>query len=61
MIENWEMSSVTLKLADWKLHCRSSCPGVLCKKGVVKSVTKFTGKHQCQSLFFNKVAGLQLY
>ena len=23
-----------------------------------KSFTKFTGKHLCQSLFFNKVAGL---
>ena len=24
---------------------------------VFKNFTKFTGKHQCQSLFFNKVAG----
>ena len=28
-------------------------------KGVLKSFTKFTGKHLCQSLFFNKVAGLR--
>ena len=28
------------------------------KKGVLKNFTKFTGKHLCQSLFFNKVAGL---
>ena len=28
------------------------------KKGVFKNSTKFTGKHLCQSLFFNKVAGL---
>ena len=27
--------------------------------GVLKSFTKFTGKHLCQSLFFNKVAGLR--
>ena len=27
------------------------------KKGVLRSFTKFTGKHLCQSLFFNKVAG----
>ena len=29
-------------------------------EGVLKKFTKFTGKHLCQSLFFNKVAGLQL-
>ena len=25
---------------------------------VLRNFTKFTGKHLCQSLFFNKVAGL---
>ena len=38
---------------------RSSRPEVFCKKIVLKNFTKFTGKHQCQSLFFNKVAGLR--
>ena len=28
------------------------------KKGVLKNFAKFTGKHLCQSLLFNKVAGL---
>ena len=28
------------------------------KKDVPRNFTKFTGKHLCQSLFFNKVAGL---
>ena len=27
--------------------------------GVLKNFTKFTGKHLCQSLFLNKVAGLR--
>ena len=27
------------------------------KKGVLRNFTKFTGKHLCQSLFFNKAAG----
>ena len=27
-------------------------------KGVLRNFAKFTGKHLCQSLFFNKVAGL---
>ena len=38
---------------------RSSRPEVFCKKEVLKNVTKFTGKHLCQSIFFNKVAGLR--
>ena len=28
------------------------------RKGVLRDFAKFTGKHPCQSLFFNKVAGL---
>ena len=36
---------------------RSSRPEVLYKKGVLRNFAKFTGKHLCQSLFFNKVAG----
>ena len=34
---------------------RSSRAEVFCKKGVLKNIAKFTGKHLCQSLFFNKV------
>ena len=33
-------------------------PEVFCKKGFLKNL--FTGKHLCQSLFFNKAAGLRL-
>ena len=29
------------------------------EKGVLRNFTKFTVKHLCQSLFFNKVAGLR--
>ena len=28
-----------------------------CEKRVLRNFTKFTGKHLCQSLFLNKVAG----
>ena len=31
---------------------------VFYKKDVLKNFAKFTGKHLCQGLFFNKVAGL---
>ena len=38
---------------------RSSRPDVFCKNGVLRNFTKFTGKHLCQSLVFNKVACLR--
>ena len=38
---------------------RSSHQRCSMKKGVLRNFTKFTGKHLCQSLFFNKVAGLR--
>ena len=34
-------------------------PEVFRKKGVLRNFTKFTGKHLCQSHFFNKVVGLR--
>ena len=33
---------------------------VFCKKGAPRNFAKFTGKYLCQSIFFNKVAGLSL-
>ena len=38
----------------WKQSSRG-----FCKKGVLENFAKFTGKHLCQSPFFNKVAGLR--
>ena len=38
---------------------RSSRPDVFCKNGILRNFTKFTGKHLCQGLFFDKVAGLR--
>ena len=38
---------------------RSNRPEVLCKKYVLRNFAKFTGKHLCQRLFLNKVAGLR--
>ena len=37
---------------------KKQLPEVLSKKGVLKNFAKSTGKYLCQSLFFNKVAGL---
>ena len=35
-------------------------PGCSVRKGVLRNFAKFTGKHLCQSRFFNKVVGLML-
>ena len=35
---------------------KKQSPGGVLLKGVLKNFTKLTGKHLCQSLFFNKVA-----
>ena len=36
---------------------RSSRPEMFCKKEVLENFVKFTGKHLCHSLFFNKAVG----
>ena len=46
--------------------CGSSRPKVFCQKGVFRNFAKFTGKHLCQTFYFNKVSiltvsGLQFY
>ena len=35
--------------------CQKQSSRGVCKKGVLKNFAKFTEKHLCQSLFFNKV------
>ena len=47
---------LNLKKEDQLL--RSSHQRFPTKKGVLRNFAKFTGKHLCQCLFFNKVAGL---
>ena len=43
-----------------KSHSRSSRSRMFFKIGVLTNLANFTGKHLCWSLFFNKVAGLEL-
>ena len=47
-----------LSLHRFMGYIRGSSPEVFYKKSVFRNFTKFTGKRLCQSLFFNKVAGL---
>ena len=49
----WQIAMLT------KSTSRSGRTEVFCKKGDLKNFAKFTGKHLCQSLFFNKVASLK--
>ena len=44
----------------WCFFFQKQPQKVFYEKGVLRSFTKFMGKHACQSLFFNKVAGLTL-
>ena len=50
------------QLYKWKFNVyevRSSCSVILFKIGVLKNFANLTGKHLCQSRFFNKTAGLR--
>ena len=51
------LDTVSVTMSHW--NCRSSHWRCSVKIGVVKNFGKFTRKHLCQSLFFNKVAGLR--
>ena len=42
----------------WITKSEKQSPEMFCKKGVLRNFTKITGKHLCQSLFFNKVEGV---
>ena len=44
---------------NYTLTYRSSWQRCSVRKDVLINFAKFTGKHLCQSLFFNKVAGLR--
>ena len=63
------ISTTTVNISDvcfgFKLkrpqRIRSSHQSCFIIKGVLRNFAKFTGKHLCQSLFFNKVAGLSFW
>ena len=50
----------TALLRNTSVWLKNSRPEVFCKKDVLRNFPKFTGKHLCQGLFFNKVTGLGL-
>ena len=59
-MESWKVYSyIQLHFRIVIVIFRSSRPEVFSKKSVLRNFIKFTGKHQCQSLLFNKVTGLR--
>ena len=54
----WAAASENQRLSD---KFTSSRPEVFCKKSVLRNFAKFTVKHLCQTLLFNKVVGLGLW
>ena len=48
-----EIYIIDISLCIWQ----KQPPEVFCKKDVLKNFAKFTGKHLCQSLVYNKVTG----
>ena len=64
LFEIIQLQNLVLQIFFWKekiLDCadftlsRSSRPDVLCKKGILKNFSKFTGKHLCQSRFLMRL------
>ena len=60
-METYQIREIVVSIVEivskWYMLASWSRPKVFSKKGVLKSFTKFTGKHLCQSLIFNKIAG----
>ena len=49
---------LTLKTAPYFHRAETVTRRCSVKKGVLRNFTKFLGKHLCQNLFSNKIAGL---
>ena len=58
LLETLLLNGLTSPLSIMYILIQKQPLEVLSKKGVLKNFAKFTGKQMCQSLFFNKVAGL---
>ena len=60
------LRSLTYRLNGVEKHnfqWRSSHPEVFCKKGVLRNIVKFTGKHLCQNLFLTQLqaSGIEVF
>ena len=60
IVDEWVGLVWQRELATGSKICTGSHQRCFVKKGVLRNFAKFTGKHLCQSLFFNNVAGALL-
>ena len=63
LISKCRQNQIKLELSEeimvmWR---EKQSPEVFCEKGILRNFAKLTGKHLCQSLFFNKAAGLSKF
>ena len=57
ILQNLQRNTPVLESSFWTSGCREG----FCKNEVLENFPKLKGKHLCQSLFFNKVAGLKCF
>ena len=56
LVVDFELANICWVYIEKTNTLRSSSQEMFCEKDVLRNFTKSTGKHLCQSLFFNKVA-----
>ena len=57
-LHNWGKVAIFLLTKCFNMYYeQKQSPRRVLWKGVLRNFAKFTGKHLCQSIFFNKVAG----
>ena len=60
LVVDFELANICWVYIEKTNTLRSSSQEMFCEKGVLRNFTKSTGKHLCQSLFFNNVSGLKV-
>ena len=60
-IHSYRLQTLKQYIHFQELFCRSSCPEVFCKKGVLKNFKKFAGKHLCTCTFIKKETLTQMF
>ena len=58
-IKVWQMVKFTTAVVSTNMESHKQSPRDVVQKGVLRDFAKFSWKHLCRSLFFNKVVGLK--
>ena len=60
LVVDFELANICWVYIEKTNTLRSSSQEMFCEKDVLRNFTKSTGKHLCQSLFFNNVSDLKV-